>query len=143
MREPIRCLQCGILFPPRTVNTKHCGKRCRQRWVKAQARTHRQPLSTDEPPELPKGAITWYTVALRDGWECYLCGTECSRTDGKWVDGGWICGPTYPTLDHVVPRSRGGEHTWSNVRLACWTCNTWKNNTDVDTYQGTTGGGRA
>lgn len=28
-----------------------------------------------------------------------------------------------PTIDHVVPLSRGGEDTLSNVQLACFICN--------------------
>lgn len=31
-------------------------------------------------------------------------------------------------LDHVVPRSRGGPHTWENVVAACRRCNTAKGN---------------
>lgn len=33
------------------------------------------------------------------------------------------CGRAGDTLDHIVPRSRGGEHTWTNLVLACKTCN--------------------
>jgi 5-methylcytosine-specific restriction endonuclease McrA len=40
------------------------------------------------------------------------------------------CGRHFPTsqlsLDHVVPRSRGGGMTWENVVCACLTCNTKK-----------------
>ncbi len=33
------------------------------------------------------------------------------------------CGGAAETLDHVVPRSRGGGHTWDNVVAACRRCN--------------------
>ena len=33
------------------------------------------------------------------------------------------CGGRPQTLDHVVPRSRGGEHVWTNVVTACQRCN--------------------
>jgi 5-methylcytosine-specific restriction endonuclease McrA len=36
------------------------------------------------------------------------------------------CGATAENLDHVVPRSRGGGHTWENVVAACRVCNTRK-----------------
>lgn len=36
------------------------------------------------------------------------------------------CGGSAENLDHVVPRSRGGDHTWENVVAACRTCNTRK-----------------
>jgi 5-methylcytosine-specific restriction endonuclease McrA len=32
------------------------------------------------------------------------------------------------TLDHVIPRSRGGLHTWNNVVIACERCNSHKGN---------------
>jgi 5-methylcytosine-specific restriction endonuclease McrA len=36
------------------------------------------------------------------------------------------CGGRAESIDHVVPRSRGGEHTWENVVAACRACNTHK-----------------
>ncbi len=36
------------------------------------------------------------------------------------------CGGTAENIDHVVPRSRGGTHTWENVVAACRTCNNRK-----------------
>ena len=33
------------------------------------------------------------------------------------------CGGLADSLDHVVPRSRGGQHTWENVAAACRPCN--------------------
>ncbi len=36
------------------------------------------------------------------------------------------CGGRAETLDHVVPRSRGGLHTWDNVVAACRRCNSKK-----------------
>lgn len=33
------------------------------------------------------------------------------------------CGRRGSTIDHVVPRSRGGQHIWTNVVIACDRCN--------------------
>src|SRR5918994_360059 len=33
------------------------------------------------------------------------------------------CGDTAESIDHVVPRSRGGPHSWDNVVAACRPCN--------------------
>ncbi len=40
-------------------------------------------------------------------------------------DGGscGYCGATATTIDHVLPRSRGGLHRWENVVAACHRCN--------------------
>jgi 5-methylcytosine-specific restriction endonuclease McrA len=50
------------------------------------------------------------TVLLRDGHRCAYCG-----------------GPA-DTVDHVLPRSRGGRHEWTNVVAACSRCNNRKSN---------------
>jgi len=36
------------------------------------------------------------------------------------------CGAHAESIDHVVPRSRGGEHAWENVVAACRPCNAHK-----------------
>lgn len=36
------------------------------------------------------------------------------------------CGGTAENIDHVVPRSRGGTHSWDNVVAACRRCNAAK-----------------
>lgn len=55
-------------------------------------------------------------VAARDGWTCWLCGGA--------VDPDAPAGSRHaPTVDHVVPRSRGGRTEPGNLRLAHRTCN--------------------
>ena len=38
------------------------------------------------------------------------------------------CNRPAENLDHVIPRSRGGEHSWENVVAACRPCNARKEN---------------
>ncbi|HLB63077.1 MAG TPA: HNH endonuclease [Actinomycetota bacterium] len=38
------------------------------------------------------------------------------------------CGSTAENLDHVIPRSKGGGHTWDNVVASCRRCNSKKEN---------------
>jgi 5-methylcytosine-specific restriction endonuclease McrA len=45
-------------------------------------------------------------VLQRDAHRCQYCGSR-----------------KHLTLDHVLPRSKGGQHTWDNVVTACSTCN--------------------
>lgn len=59
------------------------------------------------------------TVFARDGWTCYLCGQQC-RQD---VDG---LHPDSATVDHIVPLSRGGNHTLTNAATCCHRCNSSK-----------------
>jgi 5-methylcytosine-specific restriction endonuclease McrA len=36
------------------------------------------------------------------------------------------CGRAAESIDHVIPRSKGGAHTWENVVACCRRCNTYK-----------------
>jgi hypothetical protein len=56
------------------------------------------------------------TVFDRDGWACYLCG-RATDPEASPFD------PASPTVDHVVPLSKGGEHSLANARTACLHCN--------------------
>jgi 5-methylcytosine-specific restriction endonuclease McrA len=49
------------------------------------------------------------TVLARDQYTCQYCGTQPGRAQ--------------LTMDHVVPRSRGGNTCWENVVTACGPCN--------------------
>ena len=51
--------------------------------------------------------LTRREVFLRDSYTCQYCGRHTGDL----------------TLDHVVPRSRGGPHTWENLASACRSCN--------------------
>jgi 5-methylcytosine-specific restriction endonuclease McrA len=42
------------------------------------------------------------------------------------------CGRTADSIDHVLPRSRGGEHSWENVAAACRACNLHKRDRTPD-----------
>jgi hypothetical protein len=74
--------------------------------------------------------LTWATLILTSS-ACYICGRECDPSDYRQIinRGGWtqkICGPAYPTLDHIVPVSKGGDHSADNAALACMGCNRTK-----------------
>jgi 5-methylcytosine-specific restriction endonuclease McrA len=42
------------------------------------------------------------------------------------------CGGVADSIDHVVPRSRGGRHEWENVAAACRPCNLGKRDRTPD-----------
>ena len=65
-------------------------------------------------PQMRNPAFTRFNVFLRDRFSCQYCGTGHAAAD--------------LTFDHVVPRSRGGRTTWTNVVAACSPCNLRKAN---------------
>ena len=60
--------------------------------------------------------ISRRALFARDGWRCVYCGNAGGRL----------------TLDHVVPRSRGGASVWENVVTACAPCNHRKGDRTVE-----------
>lgn len=62
----------------------------------------------------------------RDKGICHICGGKVSKRRKKERGKAWQSDNEYPTIDHVVPLSRDGSHTWGNVKLAHWLCNVKK-----------------
>lgn len=60
--------------------------------------------------------IIHLVVFERDEWICNICTQLIDRNlrgDSWWR----------ATLDHIIPLSRGGTHTYDNVAAAHWKCN--------------------
>jgi 5-methylcytosine-specific restriction endonuclease McrA len=55
----------------------------------------------------PQVKLNKQEIFRRDNHTCQYCGSH----------------PQRPTLDHVIPRHLGGEHTWENLVTACPSCN--------------------
>ena len=64
----------------------------------------------------------------RDNGICYLCGCKCNYEDYIIKNGTIICGDYYPSIEHVIPISKGGTDNWDNIRLAHRKCNNKKGN---------------
>ena len=59
-------------------------------------------------------ALSRRAVFARDDYRCQYCGRQAD------------------SIDHVMPRSRGGEHVWENVAAACRPCNLTKRDRTPD-----------
>jgi 5-methylcytosine-specific restriction endonuclease McrA len=58
------------------------------------------------PRDPHRRKITRRAVFARDDWTCQYCGAR-----------------TTLTVDHVIPRSKGGPSTWENIVTCCAPCN--------------------
>jgi 5-methylcytosine-specific restriction endonuclease McrA len=58
------------------------------------------------PRDTHRRKITRRAVFARDDWTCQYCGARSNLT-----------------VDHVVPRSRGGPSSWENIVASCAPCN--------------------
>ena len=59
------------------------------------------------PRDAHRRKITRRAVFARDRWTCQYCGHERGNL----------------TVDHVIPRSKGGDSTWENIVTCCAPCN--------------------
>jgi 5-methylcytosine-specific restriction endonuclease McrA len=64
------------------------------------------------PRDVHRRKITRKAVLARDSWTCQYCGSQRAGL----------------TVDHVIPRSRGGRSVWENIVAACGPCNRRKGN---------------
>jgi 5-methylcytosine-specific restriction endonuclease McrA len=61
-------------------------------------------------PYRARASLSRRAVFIRDAYECQYCGRAAEN------------------VDHVIPRSRGGTHSWDNVVASCRPCNSRKEN---------------
>ena len=58
------------------------------------------------PRDTHRRKITRRAVFARDNWTCQYCGSRGQLT-----------------VDHVIPRSKGGDSSWENIVASCAPCN--------------------
>ena len=119
------CGECNGSFSSARADQRFCSDRCSRRWHgrkadrkagwtakrRANYARRRARKRTGQPGE----AISLDTLHARDHGICGICGDRVS--DSPWP------APDSPSIDHVVPLSRGGVHTLENVQLAHLSCN--------------------
>lgn len=107
--DVLTCVECGDTWVRWTGNGKRnfCTTKCGQRH---QARVTKRKRSKRIRTCAKRESISLPHLAERDGWRCHLCGGKVSRD--TW------------SMDHLIPLSAGGDHTYANVALAHHRCNT-------------------
>lgn len=151
-----QCKNCGVELRRRRATWKYCNAAACQSVMKARFRESGPRCSTPscDSPVIAKGLCgshyskVWRSENLdrsrdnrrarkarvrdafvepvlasevfeRDGWICGLCSAPISR-DAVWPD------LLSPSVDHIVPLSRGGEHSMANVQASHLSCNSRK-----------------
>jgi hypothetical protein len=111
------CEVCGKLFSGHSRN-KMCSIKCAKKNIRGH--DHKERALYFGVEYEPVNALK---VFARDSWTCQICGRKApERLRGKHM-------PTSPELDHRVPMSKGGGHTYSNTQCSCRRCNGAKGNT--------------
>jgi 5-methylcytosine-specific restriction endonuclease McrA len=121
------CLDCDIEFDALPKGRGTVAKRCPDCQLAYKTARGRAVASANRAQKGGSGrveVVLHNDVFERDNWICYLCGNvvpEESRNNTGTHLGKYD--PLAPSLEHVIPRSRGGDHTLDNLRTAHKQCN--------------------
>lgn len=116
---PHPCPVCGTM----TTRLKYCSDDCR---IKANNKSKESRRRVKIKNATIDKDITVKGLFLRDCGVCAICGEPCDFNDYIVKDGFTVCGNNYPSIDHIIPLAKGGQHSWDNVQLAHRLCNSIK-----------------
>lgn len=119
-RTPQICTCCGETFYSEYKKI-YCSEKCKSKTKNKVYGKHYIARAKKYGVPFEYG-ITLKKVIQKDNNVCQLCGKPCDISDVKETH----VGELYPSVDHIIPLSRGGGHTWDNVQLAHMICNSYK-----------------
>jgi 5-methylcytosine-specific restriction endonuclease McrA len=122
-----QCINCNIYI---VAKVKHQIRCAHCRYLNNIALANQREHELRIPHRKLGDKITRKQLHERDGGRCYICKQKTVlKNKGKKRN------KNLSTIDHVVPVSKGGTHTWDNVRNCCWQCNIVKGSNTLDNYQ--------
>ncbi len=115
------CSDCGVVHMAKAKSAS-CVK-CAKRRAKFNQRKREKEFGKTFKARCRKHNTVWtpvnrMEVFRRDKWLCSYCGVRVILSK--------VYTPTLATIDHVIPISKGGNHTIDNVVTACIACNSIK-----------------
>jgi endogenous inhibitor of DNA gyrase (YacG/DUF329 family) len=127
--KPVDCAICGIqIMRPYSSNRRPaCSVACRTQLQGGSAtlRPSGYDWSVDAVHRARQAGATVIEpfgrdeIFRRDDWTCYLCKEPVNRKASPFH-------PDSPTIDHIMPLSKGGEHSKRNAATAHLRCNSIK-----------------
>lgn len=121
----IKCEECGKEFEMKSIRSKYCSDHCLNK-------AYYRRKEIERRGKLKENGRINYNITLeklieRDNDICQICGETIDKSDYKTTDEGYfVVGDQYPSLDHIIPVSKDGTHTWDNVQLTHHYCNSVK-----------------
>lgn len=116
------CVICGKQFKSIRDDAKTCSIECRRQRDRIIRNSRYKGL---REKGLFDESVTLKNVFKKYEGKCQCCGKLLSFEAE-------VCENDYPSIDHVIPLSKGGTHEWDNVQLLCRGCNIKKSNKIID-----------
>lgn len=119
-RAPRPCGECGSVFAPEYGDRRRtfCSSRCNAK----NARRISKPKQRARLRNARIESVDPLKVFDRDGWRCQFCRVKTPKKLRGTYE------PNAPELDHIIPLSVGGEHSYRNTQCLCRKCNSDKSN---------------
>lgn len=126
--QPAICAKCGVPCTVGRWSRRLCSsclddrKRINRAKSREQQRLNGTKAARRKARKLKQRGVSVETVnplkvLQRDGWRCQLCGVSTPKSlRGTYDD-------RAPEVDHILPISQGGEHSYRNTQCACRKCN--------------------
>lgn len=121
--------ECGNLLSPNRKACDECKRKSARKRDERKETIRRLRVLDDFDPEV---TLEW--TINRYNNICYLCGKPCDDNDYQMVNGNFVVGSNYPTMEHFIPICKGGKHTKNNVKLAHHGCNSRKGRKSFENY---------
>lgn len=123
VKQNISCNECGIKYTALSpLYYNFCSSKCGNKNTKRKHRLKRKALKREVSVEL----IDPIVVFNMQDWRCQLCGIKTPITKRGTYNN------DAPELDHIIPLSKGGEHSYRNVQTLCRRCNSIKKDNVYD-----------
>lgn len=114
-----RCNGCEAQYVPTHTGgrpSEYCGSVCQAAAMKAVRRINKAKRKAALAGATIE-RVDPFAVFDRDKWRCQLCGIKTPKSKrGSYDDNA-------PELDHIVPISKGGAHSYLNTQCSCRQCN--------------------
>jgi 5-methylcytosine-specific restriction endonuclease McrA len=116
-----QCQVCNKPFLAKGKDKKNCSIEC---WKEAEKARHIRVRYHIKRTQIEK--VDRNRVFEAYNWHCAMCHTPTpTELKGSFL-------PNEPTLDHIIPLSKGGSHTYNNLQLLCRRCNCAVKNDKTD-----------
>lgn len=111
------CVECGVIEMRRQTGAGYCSRDCMTRAARRRRRARLRHARVE--------TVNLYELGQRDNWTCGICGEDVDATLE-------VPELRAPTVDHITPLAKGGNHSYANTQLAHFICNSVKGDTVPD-----------
>lgn len=116
------CKECGSKFTRSKHNMRaaFCSDTCRSEAERRMKRRYKSKRKALERGARTADNIDPIAIFERDAWRCQICGCKTPKSKRGTIH------DKAPELDHIIPLSKGGLHSFDNVQCTCRSCNAKK-----------------